>query len=236
MAQDPASADTEITGSRAGKQGSESFAVDVEDLRGRRREASSSRFSAGKVGDYMTRDPMCLTRDTSLEDAIKILIENRISGVPVVESYPDDKTGRGRLVGVLSEEDVLWKEVRASNEEMSESFQIPYVLSLMTGDSSMLETFEDQALKVLSQTVGLSMSDMPISVTPETSLGEAAQLMLDAKVKRLPVVAPREESKPGFTVVGVLSRIDVLRHVLSILQSERVKDIPTGEGQGGVAS
>jgi len=40
--------------------------------------------------------------------------------------------------------------------------------------------------------VGLSMSEMSISVSPETPMSEAASIMLDARVKRLPVVGPRE--------------------------------------------
>lgn len=62
------------------------------------------------------------------------------------------------------------------------------------------------------------MSEMSISVGPETPMSEAASIMLDAKVKRLPVVAPREGGKAGMTVVGIISRKDMLRHVMGLLE------------------
>ncbi|CAI5947623.1 unnamed protein product [Closterium sp. NIES-64] len=188
--------------------------VAVEDLRSARPRDPRA---VGKVEQYMTRDPICFRRDTPLEDALRALIEHKISGAPVVEPYEGDSTGSGRLVGVISEEDLLWKEVDATDKELETAFRAPYLWSMMTSDTSMLETYEDQALKVLSQTVGLSMSEQSISVTPDTPVKDAATIMLDAKIKRLPVVAPREGGRPGVTVVGVISRNDVLRHVLSVL-------------------
>ncbi|CAI6009544.1 unnamed protein product [Closterium sp. NIES-65] len=247
--------------------------VAVEDLRSARPRDPRA---VGKVEQYMTRDPICFRRDTPLEDALRALIEHKISGAPVVEPYEGDSTGSGRLVGVISEEDLLWKEVDATDktracrenyhppsppssrppvsplptpsppcplallptcpfaqlpfcslallltspfhfQELETAFRAPYLWSMMTSDTSMLETYEDQALKVLSQTVGLSMSEQSISVTPDTPVKDAATIMLDAKIKRLPVVAPREGGRPGVTVVGVISRNDVLRHVLSVL-------------------
>ncbi|CAI5468905.1 unnamed protein product [Closterium sp. Yama58-4] len=171
--------------------------VAVEDLRSAR---PREQRAVGKVEQYMTRDPICFRRDTPLEDALRALIEHKISGAPVVEPYDGDSTGSGRLVGVISEEDLLWKEVDATDKELETAFRAPYLWSMMTSDTSMLETYEDQALKVLSQTVGLSMSEQSISVTPDTPVKDAATIMLDAKIKRLPVVAPREGGRPGAEV------------------------------------
>ena len=50
--------------------------------------------------DIMTRNVLCITQDTPVVDAIRLLVKNHITGVPVVE---DDKT----LLGILSEQDVL---------------------------------------------------------------------------------------------------------------------------------
>ncbi|CAI7884820.1 unnamed protein product [Closterium sp. NIES-53] len=202
--------------------------VAVEDLRSARPREPRA---VGKVEQYMTRDPICFRRDTPLEAALRALIEHKISGAPVVEPYEGDSTGSGRLVGVISEEDLLWKEVDATDRELESAFRAPYLWSMMTSDTSMLETYEDQALKVLSQTVGLSMSEQSISVTPDTPVKDAATIMLDAKIKRLPVVAPREGGRPGVTVVGVISRNDVLRHVLSVLVERGGR--AEGEREGG---
>jgi len=50
--------------------------------------------------DIMTNEVICVSKDTPIFEAIQIMVENIITGVPVVE---DDMT----LVGILSEQDVL---------------------------------------------------------------------------------------------------------------------------------
>ena len=50
--------------------------------------------------DIMTRHVICIRKDTPVFEAIKLMVQNNITGVPVVE---DDMT----LVGMLSEQDVL---------------------------------------------------------------------------------------------------------------------------------
>lgn len=53
-----------------------------------------------KVKDYMSRDLVTVTPDMDLHRAIKLLLERRVSGVPVLDS-------EGRLVGILSKKDCL---------------------------------------------------------------------------------------------------------------------------------
>jgi len=50
--------------------------------------------------DIMTRQVICIRKDTPILEAIKLMVQNNITGIPVVE---DDMT----LVGMLSEQDVL---------------------------------------------------------------------------------------------------------------------------------
>ncbi len=50
--------------------------------------------------DIMTRQVICIRKDTPIFEAIKLMVQNGITGIPVVE---DDMT----LVGMLSEQDVL---------------------------------------------------------------------------------------------------------------------------------
>lgn len=57
-------------------------------------------IKALRVRDFMTANPVVFTRDTRLLEAVHVLVEKRISGAPVVD-------GRGNLVGVLSERDIL---------------------------------------------------------------------------------------------------------------------------------
>jgi CBS domain-containing protein len=53
-----------------------------------------------RVRDFMVSKPVVFTRDTELLDAVRILVDRRISGAPVVDE-------RGNLVGVLTERDFL---------------------------------------------------------------------------------------------------------------------------------
>jgi len=46
----------------------------------------------------------------------QVLLRHNISGAPVVDPYEGDSSGSGKLVGVLSEEDLLWKEVEATDK------------------------------------------------------------------------------------------------------------------------
>lgn len=57
-------------------------------------------FRSVKVRDYMNREAVTLSPDTNLFEAIDVLLANRVSGAPVVDT-------QGRLVGVLSESDCL---------------------------------------------------------------------------------------------------------------------------------
>ncbi|MEB3828194.1 CBS domain-containing protein [Phormidium sp. CCY1219] len=143
------------------------------------------------VAEVMTHDPIVVNPDTPLEEAIKILAERRISGLPVVDSA-------GKLVGILSEGDLMWRESGVTPP--------PYIMVL---DSVIyLENparYQRELHKALGQTVGEVMSDRPQSIKPEKSLQDAAKLMHDKGVHRLPVVDDTGK------VTGVLTRGDVIR-------------------------
>lgn len=144
------------------------------------------------VADVMTRDPITARPDTPLNQVIKTLAENRISGLPVV----DDS---GKLVGVISEADLMWRETGATPP--------PYIMLL---DSVIyLENparYEQELHKALGETVKEAMTDHHVAtITPEKPVREAAQLMHDRAVHRLPVVDAHEH------VIGILTRGDIIR-------------------------
>ena len=143
------------------------------------------------VADIMTPQPITVEPETPLKEAIKILAEKKISGLPVV-----DKTGK--LVGVLSETDLMWQETGVDPP--------PYIMIL---DSVIYlqnpARHEKEIHKALGQTVGEVMSDKPIAVRPNQSLREAAHLMHEKNIRRLPAID--EEGK----VVGIITRGDIIR-------------------------
>jgi CBS domain-containing protein len=53
-----------------------------------------------KIKDIMTKDVITVNKETRIQDAIKIIVENNITGLPVVNN-------KMQLVGIISEKDVL---------------------------------------------------------------------------------------------------------------------------------
>lgn len=143
------------------------------------------------VADVMTRDPIVVRPDTPLQEAIQILAERRIGGLPVVDSG-------SKLVGIISETDLMWRETGPTPP--------PYIMLL---DSVIfLENparYERELHKALGQTVGEVMSQGPITATPDKPLPEAAKLMHDRGINRLPVL------DSAGNVIGILTRGDIVR-------------------------
>lgn len=144
----------------------------------------------------MTPDPIVLNAKMPIKEAVKVMLDNKISGAPVVDDA-------GHLVGILSESDLLWKGAGAPLDH----YIIPPVFIGFADAFIYLrdnEKFEEEVHKILAKTVSEAMNSHPLSVPPSTSTSEAAQLMLKKGINRLPIV---EEGK----VVGVLTRQDILR-------------------------
>lgn len=143
------------------------------------------------VADVMTHDPIMVKPDTSLTDAIKTLAEKRISGLLVV----DDAR---KLVGVVSQADLMWQE----------SGVTPPAYIMLLDSVIYLENparYERELHKALGQTVGEVMSRNPVTISPDRPLQEAARLMHDRQVHRLPVLDASGQ------VVGILTRGDIIQ-------------------------
>jgi len=129
--------------------------------------------------------------ETSLQEAIQILAEREISGLPVVNK-------QGQLVGVISETDLTWQATGVDTP--------PYVMFL---DSIIYlqnpAKHNQEVHKALGQTVGEAMSDRPATVKSSQLVREAARIMHDQKIRRLPVVNEQEE------LVGIVTQGDVIK-------------------------
>ena len=136
-----------------------------------------------KIRDGMTTDVKTVGPDASLKDVAAILAEHRISGLPVVD---DDR----RVLGVITKADIIIKELG----------EVP------SGLHRLIHPREASAVatKVEARTAGDAMSAPPITVAPVYSLSEAAALMIEHGVNRLPVV---EDDR----LVGILTRFDLVR-------------------------
>jgi CBS domain-containing protein len=136
------------------------------------------------VRDVMTTRVIWVRRDASFREMAVALREHRVSAFPVLDAG-------GKVVGVVSEADLLTKEALDSDPE-----GMP---GMITG---MLRRKEQE--KARGVTAGDLMTSPPVIVRPEDTIEHAARLMYTRRVKRLPVV-----DAVGH-LVGVISRADVL--------------------------
>ncbi|MEA5571298.1 CBS domain-containing protein [Calothrix sp. UHCC 0171] len=143
------------------------------------------------VADVMSHNPVVVRRETPLKEAIAILAERRISGLPVVDES-------GKLIGIISETDLMWQETGVTPPA--------YIMFL---DSVIYlqnpATYDRDLHKALGQTVGDVMSKNPITVSPDKPLRDAARLMHDKSIHRLPILDSEGQ------VVGILTRGDIIR-------------------------
>ena len=144
------------------------------------------------VGETMTPDPITVSPSTDLQDAIRLLADHRISGLPVIDEQK-------QLVGVISDTDLMWQESGVDAP--------PYIMLL---DSIIYlqnpARHEKEIHKALGQTVGEVMNDIPISILPNQTLREAAHLMNEKKIRRLPVI-----SVDNRQLIGIITQGDIIR-------------------------
>lgn len=134
------------------------------------------------VSDVMTRQLITATPATTFQEAVRLLEDNRISGLPVVDRD-------GRLVGIVSEADLLNKAEKREPDA--------YVLE---SRRHRLDRSRASALDVAS-----AMSRDIVSVHPDSPIALAAREMHARGFKRLPVVDSQGR------LVGIVSRGDVLK-------------------------
>jgi CBS domain-containing protein len=134
------------------------------------------------VSDVMTLPAVAVRRDTRFKDIVRAMTDRHVSAVPVVE-------GDGRVVGVVSEADLLPKE-EFRDRDLTRAEQLRRRSDLAKAEA------------VTAQEV---MSAPAIVVHPDVTLGQAARIMAVKRVKRLPVID--DEGR----LVGVVSRGDLLK-------------------------
>lgn len=111
------------------------------------------------VKDRMSRHPITVTTDVHIDEALKMMRDNKIRRLPVVDK-------NGRLVGIVSEMDLLYAS--PSPATSLSVYEIHYLMARITVQDVMTKEV--------------------ISVEEDTPLEEAARIMVDNKIGGLPVV------------------------------------------------
>jgi CBS domain-containing protein len=142
-----------------------------------------------KAKDIMTKKVITISPDATVEELARTLMENKISGVPVVSA-------EGRMEGIVTENDLIRKNKR---------LHIPTVIRLF--DAFILlgsGKAEDEIKKMAATTVGEIATEKVVSITEDTSLDEIATIMAEQHIHLLPVL--REGA-----VVGIIGKADMVR-------------------------
>jgi CBS domain-containing protein len=137
-----------------------------------------------RIEKIMTRDVITVAPDTSLKDVAQLLVDNRISGVPVCGP-------NGEVLGVVSEADILRKE-----EGVSPDLARPLAW--------LVRRLDGELDKIGARTAGEAMTAPALTVRPTQHASAVARLMVDYSINRVPVVA-------GDRLVGIVSRADLVR-------------------------
>ncbi|MFP4039701.1 MAG: CBS domain-containing protein [Desulfosudaceae bacterium] len=144
------------------------------------------------VKDIMTTAVITVTPDTEITRAAKILIEEGINGLPVVN---DDN----ELVGIICQSDLISQQKK---------FPIPTFFTMLDGfiPTSSGRQLEKEVKKITAVTVDQAMTPDPVTVSPDDEISVLAGLMVDKNYHTIPVI------KDG-RLVGVVGNEDILRTI-----------------------
>jgi CBS domain-containing protein len=145
-----------------------------------------------KVSEVMTKTVISVSPDASVAELAKLMLDNRISGLPVIDD-------RGVLVGIVTEGDCLRRTETGTLRKR------PRWLEFLVGAGRLA----DEYVRSHGRKVVDVMTPDPMTVTEDTPLEEVVHSMERRRIKRLPVVRDGK-------VVGIVSRANLLHALASV--------------------
>lgn len=147
------------------------------------------------VRDLMITDVLTFTGGQNVQAAMRCLVENDVDAGPVID-------GAGKVVGMFSTGDVIAEEAR---------LHFPTIVNFL-GVNVALPWRDKELDQSVAQALGEFVSDVMttdvVTVGPRQTIEDAATLMHDHHVSRLPVVDSTDR------LVGLLSRGDIVRAIV----------------------
>jgi CBS domain-containing protein len=148
-----------------------------------------------KASDLMTRDVITVGRKASVANAIRLMLDNNVSGLPVLDD--------GKMIGILTEGDLLRRSETGTERHR------PRWLEILMGPGRMAGEY----VRSHGRKVEEIMTTDLVSVAGDTPLDEVVGLMERRRIKRVPVIE-------GEVLVGVVSRLDLLRALLCAIEAQ----------------
>jgi len=147
-------------------------------------------FKDISVKEIMNKEPIFIHESRSVEEAVKIMLEHKINGIPVVDSEQ-------HVIGIITLGDLLLKATR------SPLFRLwPY------GSYTTTEELMDEYKKIIGTSVTEVMTKEPMCIHEDELISRAAEIMYDKRIKQLPII--HEE-----TLVGMVTRSDIIKYIFS---------------------
>jgi len=138
------------------------------------------------IRDVMTKDVITIKNDADVNDVIRLLSDNNISGLPVIGN-------ENHVIGIVTEADIL------SMAGMKRGHTFRDILKHILG--------EPLPLRKTGSKVGDVMTSPAITTKAGISIKEAAKIMDERRIKRLPVVDSKNK------LIGIISRADIVRAI-----------------------
>ncbi|MEX2035066.1 MAG: CBS domain-containing protein [Xanthobacteraceae bacterium] len=157
-----------------------------------------------KAAEIMVTNVITVTPNHSVHEVAEILLERRISGVPVLNAA-------GELVGIVSEGDLMRRADAGTGHRRS------WWLRLLMGREGLAQEF----VKEHARKVADIMTHDVITASPETPVSDLAELLERNAIKRVPIVDGRK-------VVGIVSRANLLQ-ALAALRKQISVERPVGD-------
>jgi len=144
--------------------------------------------------DIMSKKVITIGKNDTIEKLSELLVNNKISGVPVVDE-------NNKMVGIVSEADIIVQDA---------DLHFPRYFKLLDGIIYLesLNKFKRNLEKHLAIKVGDIMTQKVKTVNENTPINEIADLMLDSRVNRVPVMDKSNN------LVGIITRADIVKSMV----------------------
>jgi CBS domain-containing protein len=152
-----------------------------------------------KAGDVMTRNVISIAPDASVLKALRLMLQHKISGLPVVDRS-------GSVVGIVTEGDFLRRAETGTERKR------PRWLEFLVGSGTLARDY----VRSHARRVDEVMTHDVKTVAEDAQLGDIVTLMEKHRIKRVPVVRDGR-------IVGIVSRANLLRALAGV-----AAEIPAG--------
>lgn len=144
--------------------------------------------------DVMTSDVIVVTKETTVTEVARLLVEHKVSGLPVVDE-------ERRVLGMVSERDLIYQDKK---------LHTPAFLEIL-GGVIYLENPQRVASdlqKMTAAKVAEIMTSKVYSVKEDSPIEDIATIMVERQVNRVPVVDADGK------LAGIVSRQDLVKAMI----------------------